>query len=113
MLCYISGLYKQTRVWIFNSFSYNPVQLQVVVATDDATRRSVADPAVQTSCSDQSLKTMMEICIPGALLPVTLLPNLHSSVSPSISDNFQGKGSTNLISKTKNSLLPGKILMYR
>ncbi|KAK8591387.1 hypothetical protein V6N13_031433 [Hibiscus sabdariffa] len=88
-------------------------QLQVVVATDDATRRSVADPAVQTSCSDQSLKTMMEICIPGALLPVTLLPNLHSSVSPSISDNFQGKGSTNLISKTKNSLLPGKILMYR
>ncbi|MBA0603186.1 hypothetical protein Gorai_003339 [Gossypium raimondii] len=37
-------------------------QLQAVVATDDATRRSIADPAVQTSCSDQSLKTMMEIC---------------------------------------------------
>ncbi|TYH35596.1 hypothetical protein ES332_D13G203500v1 [Gossypium tomentosum] len=38
-------------------------QLQAVVATDDATRRSIADPAVQTSCSDQSLKTMMEICV--------------------------------------------------
>ncbi|XWS57897.1 hypothetical protein CRYUN_Cryun09bG0212500 [Craigia yunnanensis] len=37
--------------------------LQVNVATDDATRRSIADPAVQTSCSDQSLKTMMEICV--------------------------------------------------
>ncbi|KAK8318716.1 hypothetical protein V6Z12_A13G191500 [Gossypium hirsutum] len=38
-------------------------QLLAVVATDDATRRSIADPAVQTSCSDQSLKTMMEICV--------------------------------------------------
>ncbi|XVF06657.1 hypothetical protein REPUB_Repub06bG0069100 [Reevesia pubescens] len=38
-------------------------QLQAIIATDDATRRSIADPAVQTSCSDQSLKTMMEICV--------------------------------------------------
>ncbi|XP_022748347.1 probable inactive leucine-rich repeat receptor-like protein kinase At3g03770 [Durio zibethinus] len=37
-------------------------QLQATVATDEATRRSIADPAVQASCSDQSLKTMMEIC---------------------------------------------------
>ncbi|KAE8679005.1 putative inactive leucine-rich repeat receptor-like protein kinase [Hibiscus syriacus] len=38
-------------------------QLQEVVATDDETRRSIADPEVQTSCSDQSLKTMMEIFV--------------------------------------------------
>ncbi|XWS58561.1 hypothetical protein CRYUN_Cryun08bG0044700 [Craigia yunnanensis] len=38
-------------------------QLQAIIATDDATRRSIADPAVQTSCSDQSLKTMVEICV--------------------------------------------------
>ncbi|XWS64892.1 hypothetical protein CRYUN_Cryun05aG0043200 [Craigia yunnanensis] len=34
-----------------------------IIATDDATRRSIADPAVQTSCSDQSLKKMMEMCV--------------------------------------------------
>ncbi|XVF42603.1 hypothetical protein PTKIN_Ptkin01aG0377300 [Pterospermum kingtungense] len=38
-------------------------QLQAIIATDDATRRSIADPAVQTSSSDQSLKTMMEVCV--------------------------------------------------
>ncbi|GMI79031.1 hypothetical protein like AT3G03770 [Hibiscus trionum] len=38
-------------------------QLEAIVATDDATRRFVADPAVGASCSDQSLKTMMEICM--------------------------------------------------
>ncbi|XVF56818.1 hypothetical protein PTKIN_Ptkin06aG0150900 [Pterospermum kingtungense] len=38
-------------------------QLQAIMATDDETRRLIADPAVQTSCSDQSLKTMMEICV--------------------------------------------------
>ncbi|KAL4353395.1 hypothetical protein GQ457_06G016840 [Hibiscus cannabinus] len=38
-------------------------QLEAIMATDDVTRRRVADPAVRTSCSDQSLKTMMEICV--------------------------------------------------
>ncbi|KAL4377142.1 hypothetical protein GQ457_02G030610 [Hibiscus cannabinus] len=38
-------------------------QLKAIMETDDATRRRVADPAVRTSCSDQSLKTMMEICV--------------------------------------------------
>ncbi|OMO67870.1 hypothetical protein CCACVL1_20243 [Corchorus capsularis] len=37
-------------------------QLQAILGTDDATRRSITDPAVQNSCSDQSLKTMMEVC---------------------------------------------------
>ncbi|XP_039006149.1 probable inactive leucine-rich repeat receptor-like protein kinase At3g03770 [Hibiscus syriacus] len=38
-------------------------QLEAITATDDVMRRLVADPAVRTSCSDQSLKTMMEICV--------------------------------------------------
>ncbi|KAB2058631.1 hypothetical protein ES319_A11G246500v1 [Gossypium barbadense] len=38
-------------------------QLEAIMATDDATRRRVADSTVRTSCSDQSLKTMMEICV--------------------------------------------------
>ncbi|KAE8678214.1 putative inactive leucine-rich repeat receptor-like protein kinase [Hibiscus syriacus] len=38
-------------------------QLEAIIATDDVTRRLVADPAVRTSFSDQSLKTMMEICV--------------------------------------------------
>ncbi|KAE8660033.1 putative inactive leucine-rich repeat receptor-like protein kinase [Hibiscus syriacus] len=38
-------------------------QLEAIMATDDATRRLIAYPTVRTSCSDQSLKTRMEICV--------------------------------------------------
>ncbi|PRQ45859.1 putative protein kinase RLK-Pelle-LRR-VI-1 family [Rosa chinensis] len=38
-------------------------QLQVVIAADDAARRSMVDPGVKQTCLDQSLKTMMEICV--------------------------------------------------
>lgn len=38
-------------------------QLQASIAADDSARRNVVDPAVQKACSDQSLKTMMEICV--------------------------------------------------
>ncbi|XP_062003514.1 probable inactive leucine-rich repeat receptor-like protein kinase At3g03770 isoform X1 [Rosa rugosa] len=38
-------------------------QLQVVIAADDAARRSMVDPRVKQTCLDQSLKTMMEICV--------------------------------------------------
>ncbi|CAN6562109.1 unnamed protein product [Malus baccata var. baccata] len=37
--------------------------LQVSLTTDDTARRSIVDPAVQKECSDESLKTMMEICV--------------------------------------------------
>ncbi|KAE8702345.1 putative inactive leucine-rich repeat receptor-like protein kinase [Hibiscus syriacus] len=57
-------------------------QLQAVVATDDATRRSISDPAIQTSWA-------RGVEIPGALLQATLLSNLQISVSPAISDDFQ------------------------
>lgn len=39
------------------------MQLQGCVAADDAARRSMVDPAVHKSCLDQSLRTMMEICV--------------------------------------------------
>ncbi|GLT87447.1 hypothetical protein SLE2022_055290 [Rubroshorea leprosula] len=38
-------------------------QLQASIAADDSARRNIVDPAVQKACSDQSLKTMMEICV--------------------------------------------------
>ncbi|KAK3198162.1 hypothetical protein Dsin_021577 [Dipteronia sinensis] len=38
-------------------------QLQAGVAADRAARLSIVDPAVNKSCLDQSLKTMMEICV--------------------------------------------------
>ncbi|GLT75800.1 hypothetical protein SLA2020_474970 [Shorea laevis] len=38
-------------------------QLQASIAADDSARRDIVDPAVQKACSDQSLKTMMEICV--------------------------------------------------
>ncbi|XP_018502703.2 probable inactive leucine-rich repeat receptor-like protein kinase At3g03770 [Pyrus x bretschneideri] len=37
--------------------------LQVSLNTDDTARRSIVDPAVHKECSDESLKTMMEICV--------------------------------------------------
>lgn len=39
------------------------MQLQVAIAADDAARRSMVDPRVKQTCLDQSLKTMMEICV--------------------------------------------------
>ncbi|KAF2548012.1 hypothetical protein F2Q70_00024058 [Brassica cretica] len=38
-------------------------QLQASISADDGARRSMVDPAVHRTCSDQSLKTMMEICV--------------------------------------------------
>ncbi|KAM5551133.1 putative inactive leucine-rich repeat receptor-like protein kinase [Rosa sericea] len=37
--------------------------LRVSLTTDDTARRSIVDPAVHKECSDESLKTMMEICV--------------------------------------------------
>ncbi|OWM87680.1 probable inactive leucine-rich repeat receptor-like protein kinase At3g03770 isoform X2 [Punica granatum] len=37
--------------------------LQVCLVTDEVARRSIADPAVQKDCSDESLRTMMQICL--------------------------------------------------
>lgn len=39
------------------------VQLHVSIKTDDIARRSIVDPAVHKECSDESLMTMMEICV--------------------------------------------------
>lgn len=41
----------------------NLLQLQVSLVTDERARRSIIDPAVQKECSDESLRTMMEICL--------------------------------------------------
>ncbi|KAL7096376.1 hypothetical protein ACP275_10G075700 [Erythranthe tilingii] len=37
-------------------------QLQASALADDASRRSLVDPAVQNACSSESVKTMIEIC---------------------------------------------------
>lgn len=38
------------------------MQLQANTTADNAARKSMVDPAVQNAYSDESLKTMMEIC---------------------------------------------------
>ncbi|EEF36682.1 probable inactive leucine-rich repeat receptor-like protein kinase At3g03770 [Ricinus communis] len=38
-------------------------RLQASIISDEAARRSMVDPAVKRKCSDQSLKTMMEVCV--------------------------------------------------
>ncbi|MED6215994.1 hypothetical protein PIB30_003642 [Stylosanthes scabra] len=37
--------------------------LQATIVADDEARRRVIDPAIRKECMDQSLKTMMEICV--------------------------------------------------
>ncbi|KAJ7982480.1 Protein kinase [Quillaja saponaria] len=37
--------------------------VQVSIKTDHTARRSIVDPAVHKECSEESLKTMMEICV--------------------------------------------------
>ncbi|MED6181085.1 hypothetical protein PIB30_016225 [Stylosanthes scabra] len=37
--------------------------LQVSIKTDDIGRRSIVDPAVHKECSNESLMTMMELCV--------------------------------------------------
>lgn len=39
------------------------MQLQASIAADGEARKSIIDPAVRKVCLDQSLKTMMEICV--------------------------------------------------
>ena len=39
------------------------LQMRVSITTDDTGRRSIIDQAVHKQCSDESLKTMMEICV--------------------------------------------------
>lgn len=38
-------------------------QLQAGMIAEDSARRNMVDPAVKKACSDQSLKTMIEICV--------------------------------------------------
>lgn len=38
-------------------------QIQLAIAADRTARRSVVDPAVNRTCLDRSLKTMMEVCV--------------------------------------------------
>lgn len=38
-------------------------QLQASIAANDEARRCIIDPAIRKACLDQSLKTMMEICV--------------------------------------------------
>ncbi|KAE8710331.1 putative inactive leucine-rich repeat receptor-like protein kinase [Hibiscus syriacus] len=64
--------FRFSKISVSSGYTY----LQAVVATDDATR-SIADPAVQTSCSDQSLKTMMEICVRCLLMDPTERPSIE------------------------------------
>lgn len=37
-------------------------QLQAAITADDASRKRVVDPAISNACSEESLKTMIEIC---------------------------------------------------
>lgn len=38
------------------------MQLQAAITADDASRKRVVDPAISNACSEESLKTMIEIC---------------------------------------------------
>ncbi|KAK7283960.1 hypothetical protein RIF29_13710 [Crotalaria pallida] len=51
--------------------------LQVSIKTDDIARRSIVDPAVHKECSDDSLMTMMEICVRCLSTEPTVRPSVE------------------------------------
>lgn len=51
--------------------------LQVSIKTDDIARRSIVDPAVHKECSDESLMTMMEICVRCLSSEPTVRPSVE------------------------------------
>jgi len=53
------------------------MQLQGCIAADDVARRNMVDPAVHKACLDQSLKTMMEICVRCLLKDPSDRPSLE------------------------------------
>ncbi|GMP98300.1 hypothetical protein CsSME_00046246 [Camellia sinensis var. sinensis] len=52
-------------------------ELQRIIAADDAARRGIVDPAIQNAYSDESLKTMMEICIRCLLKDPEVRPSIE------------------------------------
>ncbi|KAM7274046.1 hypothetical protein ACFE04_028710 [Oxalis oulophora] len=52
-------------------------QIQAGVAADDESRRGMVDPAVQKTCLDQSLKTVMEVCTKCLLKEPTDRPSIE------------------------------------
>jgi len=47
----------------FQSSHFFSCKVQATLAGDEEARRSIVAAEIQNTCSDQSLKTMMEICI--------------------------------------------------
>jgi len=53
------------------------MQLQSSITEDDEARRSIIDPSIRNACLDQSLKTMMEICVRCLVKEVEERPSIE------------------------------------
>ncbi|CAK9319723.1 unnamed protein product [Citrullus colocynthis] len=52
-------------------------KLQEAISSDSAARKSIVDPGIQNECLDQSLKTMMEVCVRCLLKDPVTRPSLE------------------------------------
>lgn len=75
-------------------------RLQGCIAADDVARRNMVDPAVHKACLDQSLKTMMEICVRCLLKDPADRPSLEDVLwnlqfAAQVQDAWHGDFQTN------------------
>ncbi|XP_038882583.1 probable inactive leucine-rich repeat receptor-like protein kinase At3g03770 [Benincasa hispida] len=52
-------------------------KLQEAISSDSVARKSIVDPSIQNECLDQSLKTMMEVCVRCLLKDSVTRPSLE------------------------------------
>ncbi|XP_021888737.1 probable inactive leucine-rich repeat receptor-like protein kinase At3g03770 isoform X2 [Carica papaya] len=92
-------------------------QLQTSIQADDADRRTMVDRAVRKTCSDQSLKTMMEICFRCLLNKPADRPSVEDVLwnlqfASQIQDEWQGVSQSSEGSPISLSAPPNLHLTY-
>lgn len=93
------------------------MQLQTSIQADDADRRTMVDRAVRKTCSDQSLKTMMEICFRCLLNKPADRPSVEDVLwnlqfASQIQDEWQGVSQSSEGSPISLSAPPNLHLTY-
>lgn len=56
------------------------MQLQVNMITDKAGRKSIVDPQIKDECSEETLKTVMELCVKCLSSEPTARPSIEDII---------------------------------
>ncbi|KAF6174760.1 hypothetical protein GIB67_031284 [Kingdonia uniflora] len=86
-------------------------QLQISLTTDDASRRNIVDPVICKACSDESLRTVMDICNRCICNEPTERPSIEDVLwnlqfAAQVQDEWKGDSSSSKQSPVSSSQLP-------